>query len=59
MGITLGVAYRSKFGGDEGSSQFYHVDLLGVIIMATLCMILRILRTQNFDIHWDNSLDLR
>ena len=42
---------------DNGNS--YHVALVRVREMETFRMGVKILRTQKFDIHWDQRLDLR
>ena len=55
----LELCIESHLGVMKYQGQLYQVDIFRVKGMATLCMRVNILRTQNFDIHWYHSLDLR
>ena len=48
--ITLGVADRRKFGGDEGSGTVLPGGFCEGLSMATLNMGVNILRNHNFDV---------
>ena len=43
----------------EDQGKYYQVDLVRVKEMATLNILVKIWRTQQFDINWEKRVDLR